>query len=211
MFVASIIRNRLCIIYVFFDHFLQKFHFYWKLFSDCCDKFVYPGSIVYLSCFLSFSQEALLDFLTSKCHYFWGLLNFEVLKSILFPCEEIFLQVSAMWGILLWISRHYVERLKKLTLSYIFIKILIIFLDIFVSNLFWKEYGNNYLHLYTLSAHTFCWYYYTLRDRGVISCISFRILYIHIQVYTWSRIFQKKVRKIENCGILLQVFEGCNI
>ena len=29
-----------------------KITFYWKLFSDCCDQFGYPGSIVYLSCSL---------------------------------------------------------------------------------------------------------------------------------------------------------------
>ena len=49
VFVASIIRNRLCIIYGFFIIF-SKITFCWKLFSDCSDKFNYPGSIVYLSC-----------------------------------------------------------------------------------------------------------------------------------------------------------------
>ena len=51
VFVASIIRNELCIIMgpiIFF-----KIIFYRKLFFDCCDKFDYPGSIVYLSCFVS--------------------------------------------------------------------------------------------------------------------------------------------------------------
>ena len=37
----------LCVYWLFFS----KITFYWKLFSDCCDKFEYPGSIVYLSCF----------------------------------------------------------------------------------------------------------------------------------------------------------------
>ena len=50
MFVASIIRNRLCIIYDVFYHFFQK-----SLFTEnyllISDKFNYPGSIVYLSCF----------------------------------------------------------------------------------------------------------------------------------------------------------------
>ena len=30
--------------------------FYRKLFSDCCNKFDFPGSIVYLSFFISFGQ-----------------------------------------------------------------------------------------------------------------------------------------------------------
>ena len=89
MFVASMIRHKLCMIYAFFDYFVQisfstkkyfgtapcftlprypalkmtgplwflyyffsKITFYWKSFSDCCDRFDYPGSIVYLYCFL---------------------------------------------------------------------------------------------------------------------------------------------------------------
>ena len=39
-----------------FIGFFFKNHFYWKLFSDCCDLFDYPGSIVYLSCFTSICQ-----------------------------------------------------------------------------------------------------------------------------------------------------------
>ena len=37
--------------------FFSKITFYWKLFSDCCDQFGYPGSIVYLSCFISFIHD----------------------------------------------------------------------------------------------------------------------------------------------------------
>ena len=74
VFVASIIRNSLCIIYVFLlfffkNHFLLKIIFWllrsiWlpgvhcilalfdqKLFPNCCDKVDYPGSIVYFSHF----------------------------------------------------------------------------------------------------------------------------------------------------------------
>ena len=40
-------------------HFIifSKITFYWKLLSDCCDKFYYLGSIVYLSCFYSFKSK----------------------------------------------------------------------------------------------------------------------------------------------------------
>ena len=38
-------------IYVYFDFFSSKIIFDKNLFSDCCDKFDYPGSIVYLSCY----------------------------------------------------------------------------------------------------------------------------------------------------------------
>ena len=62
VFVASIIRNSLCIIYVFLL-FFSKITFYWKLFLDCCDQFGYPGSIVYLSCFIFFVQ---ISFLTKS-------------------------------------------------------------------------------------------------------------------------------------------------
>ena len=49
MFVASIIRNRLCIIYEVFYHFFQK-SLFTKNYFLISDKFNYPGSIVYLSC-----------------------------------------------------------------------------------------------------------------------------------------------------------------
>ena len=42
--------HNLCFFFVIFS----KITFYWKFFSDCCDQFGYPGSIVYLSCFLCF-------------------------------------------------------------------------------------------------------------------------------------------------------------
>ena len=45
VFVARIIRHKLYMIYAFYDFFVQK------LFSYCCDKFDYPVSIVYFSCF----------------------------------------------------------------------------------------------------------------------------------------------------------------
>ena len=48
VFVASIIRQKLCMIYAFFDFFFAH-----KLFSYCWDKFYHPGSIAYLSCFTS--------------------------------------------------------------------------------------------------------------------------------------------------------------
>ena len=35
----------------------SKITFYLKLFSDCCDQFGYPGSIVYLSCFFSIENN----------------------------------------------------------------------------------------------------------------------------------------------------------
>ena len=41
--------------------FFSKITFYWKLFSDCCDQYGYPGSIVYLS--YSCQVEACLDYL----------------------------------------------------------------------------------------------------------------------------------------------------
>ena len=53
VFVASIIRNSLCIFYVFYLLFSSKINFYWKLFSNCCDQFGFLGSIVYLSCLIS--------------------------------------------------------------------------------------------------------------------------------------------------------------
>ena len=40
--------HNLCVFWLFFS----KITFNWKLFSDCCDEFDYPGSIVYLSCFI---------------------------------------------------------------------------------------------------------------------------------------------------------------
>ena len=45
VFVASIVRNKLCIIYAFFDYFFSKIIFYRKLFPDCYDKFDYLGSL----------------------------------------------------------------------------------------------------------------------------------------------------------------------
>ena len=49
VFVTSIIRQ-IMIIYVFLDYFCSTIIFDQKLFSYHCDKFDYPGSIVYLSC-----------------------------------------------------------------------------------------------------------------------------------------------------------------
>ena len=57
VFVARIIRN------IFygghnlwgFYHFFSKITLL-KIISDCCDKFDYPGSIVYLSCFICNSE-----------------------------------------------------------------------------------------------------------------------------------------------------------
>ena len=51
VFMARIIRHKLCMIYAFFDFFCSKLIFDQKVFSYCWDKFDYPGSIVYLSCF----------------------------------------------------------------------------------------------------------------------------------------------------------------
>ena len=62
VFVARIIRHKICMIYAFF---CSKIVFDQKLFSYCWDEFDYPGSIVYLSCltknlwFLNFSLAAL--------------------------------------------------------------------------------------------------------------------------------------------------------
>ena len=52
VFVASIIRYKLCMMYAFLWFFCSKIIFDQKLFSYCCDKFDYPGSIVYLSCWI---------------------------------------------------------------------------------------------------------------------------------------------------------------
>ena len=45
VFVAGIIGNSLCIIYGFFIFIFSKITFYWKLFSDCCNQFGYPGPL----------------------------------------------------------------------------------------------------------------------------------------------------------------------
>ena len=50
VFVANISRHKLYIIYVFFYVSLFKIILVQKLFYDCCNKFDYPGSAVYLSC-----------------------------------------------------------------------------------------------------------------------------------------------------------------
>ena len=52
VFVTSIIRHKLWIIYAFFDFFCSTIIFDQKLFSYYCDKFDYSRSIVYLSCFV---------------------------------------------------------------------------------------------------------------------------------------------------------------
>ena len=54
VFLASMIRHRLCIIYPFFD-FCSKIIFNQNSFFDCCDRFDYLGSIVYLSCLICYS------------------------------------------------------------------------------------------------------------------------------------------------------------
>ena len=61
VFVARIIRHKLCIIYAFFDFFCSKIIFDQKLFSYCWDKFDYLGSIVYLSCSLVTAWESLAE------------------------------------------------------------------------------------------------------------------------------------------------------
>ena len=45
--------HNLCVFLLFFS----KITFYWILFSDCCDQFGYPKSIVYLSCFILFIHD----------------------------------------------------------------------------------------------------------------------------------------------------------
>ena len=45
VFVASIIRNKLYTIYVVFDYFFKNL-FLSKLFSDCNNRFDFPGSII---------------------------------------------------------------------------------------------------------------------------------------------------------------------
>ena len=49
--------HNLCIFWLFFS----KITFYWKLFSDCCDQFGYPVSIVYLSCFTKSKGKMALE------------------------------------------------------------------------------------------------------------------------------------------------------
>ena len=51
--ITKILNSVLCKIYEFFYYFIT---FYWKLFSDCCDKFDCSGSIIYLSCLSWFWQ-----------------------------------------------------------------------------------------------------------------------------------------------------------
>ena len=51
VFVARIVRHKLCMVYAFFDCFCSKIIFDQKLFSYCWKKFDYQGSIVYLSCY----------------------------------------------------------------------------------------------------------------------------------------------------------------
>ena len=51
MFMASIIRHKLYMIYVVLYFLCSKIIFDQKSFSYCCDKFEHQGSIVYLSCF----------------------------------------------------------------------------------------------------------------------------------------------------------------
>ena len=51
VFVASIIAHRLRMIYAFFYFFCSKIIFDQKLFPYCWEKYDFPGSIVYLSCF----------------------------------------------------------------------------------------------------------------------------------------------------------------
>ena len=50
VFVARMIRHKLCMIYAFFYFLCSKIIFDEKLISYCWDKFDYPWSIVYLSC-----------------------------------------------------------------------------------------------------------------------------------------------------------------
>ena len=50
VFVASIVRHKLCMSYAFFIFFCSKIIFDQKLFSYCWNRFDYPVSIVYLSC-----------------------------------------------------------------------------------------------------------------------------------------------------------------
>ena len=57
MFVTSIIRHKLWIIYAFLDFFVQKSFFDQKLFSYYCNKFDYPGFIVCFSCFVLFYRK----------------------------------------------------------------------------------------------------------------------------------------------------------
>ena len=57
VFVARIIRHKLCMICAFFYFFWSKIIFDQKLFSYCWDRFDYPGSILYLSCFVDNSKK----------------------------------------------------------------------------------------------------------------------------------------------------------
>ena len=50
VFVARMIRHKSCIFYAYFYFFCSKSIFDQKLFSYCCNKFDYTGSIIYLSC-----------------------------------------------------------------------------------------------------------------------------------------------------------------
>ena len=63
--------QNLCVFWLFFS----KITFYLKLFSYCFDKFDYPGSIVYLSCFTKFRP----------CHIsiYWPLLHAKFYKDLI--------------------------------------------------------------------------------------------------------------------------------
>ena len=69
VFVARIVRHTLCMIYAYFDFFCSKIIFDQKLFSNCWDKFYYPGSIVYLSCFEFFGRESADSIKKYRCQY----------------------------------------------------------------------------------------------------------------------------------------------
>ena len=79
VFVARIIRHKLCIIYAFFDFFCSKIIFDQKLFSYCLEKFDYPGSIVYLSCSAlrnqSFWEHCKRSPIITSARVFWKNLN----------------------------------------------------------------------------------------------------------------------------------------
>ena len=76
VFVASIIRHKLCMIYAFLDFFCLKIIFDQKLSSYCCDKFDYRRFIAYMYCYHCF-------FLQRKNQRTLGLSRRAVMKLVL--------------------------------------------------------------------------------------------------------------------------------
>ena len=85
VFVASIIRNKLCITYAFFDYIFLENHFLAKIIFG--DKFDSSGSIVYLSCLnqiIGLYLGQLGDELSMKTHQIQSHFHFH---HLVVPCH----------------------------------------------------------------------------------------------------------------------------